>query len=100
MADDAARGRSELAMSDHVPGYGPDDCAFDTSLRVGLRRRHCGNDDERRENSRPNVYVASHILSNAKGRNSRLETRPHMLGMAVGEFEFLMTPSCRSSTWP
>jgi hypothetical protein len=98
MAHDAAAcRRSDLAMSDHVPGYGPDDCAFDTSLRVGLKRRHCGNDDERGEYSRPDFHVASPILLKVNGRNSRFETPPHIFGMAGGEFEFLMTSSCRFS---
>ncbi len=51
MTDCAACRRANGAVSGHVSSDAADDRAFDASLCFGLKRRDCGDDDERRENS-------------------------------------------------
>jgi len=62
MADSATCRCAKFAMTGHVPSDSADDRAFDTSLRLDLNRRDCGDDNEGCENSR----LKSH-LQNGSG---------------------------------
>jgi hypothetical protein len=66
MANRATCRRAELAVSGHMPRDPADDRAFDTSLRLGLKRRDCGDDDQRGENSKLNFHVATYFFANAR----------------------------------
>ena len=70
MADGAACCRAKRAVSGHVPSNAADNGALDAPLRLGLERRDCSRDDERRENCRMNFHVASVSLFNANRRSA------------------------------